>query len=210
MRMKKLDKIRENKKWILLGITLALFLMILLSLLENRISAFDNRVYQILSVWISEPMTKIATIITFFGSALALIIITIIVCLILAYKKQKYGKYIIINLVIATVCNQIIKFLVARPRPEGYRLVVENGYSFPSGHTMVSMAFYGFFIYLIDKKIKNPYIKWSSIILLTLLISAIGLSRIYLGVHFASDVLAGLCFSTSYLIIFLQIIKKKL
>ena len=95
--MKKLDKIRENKKWILLGITLALFLMILLSLLENRISAFDNRVYQILSVWISEPMTKIATIITFFGSALALIIITIIVCLILAYKKQKYGKYIIIN-----------------------------------------------------------------------------------------------------------------
>ena len=75
---------------------------------------------------------------------------------------------------------------------------------------MISAGFYGFFIYLIYKKVKNKYVKWGTIILLSLLVTLIGISRIYLGVHFASDVLAGLCFSISYLIFFINLIKEKI
>lgn len=103
-----------------------------------------------------------------------------------------------------------MKNIVARPRPEGFRLVEESGYSFPSGHSMVSMAFYGFFVYLIFKKVKNPYLKWSSMIVISFIITAIGLSRIYLGVHYASDVIAGFCISISYLILFMNLIKGKM
>lgn len=73
---------------------------------------------------------------------------------------------------------------------------------------MVSMAFYGFLIYLIYNNIKNKYIKWILICSLSILIILIGISRIYLGVHYTSDVLAGFFLSISYLVIYTRIVKE--
>ena len=73
---------------------------------------------------------------------------------------------------------------------------------------MVSMAFYGFIIYLIQKYVKNKYIKWTLTIILDILIISIGISRIYLGVHYTSDVLAGFLVSISYLIIYIGVVNK--
>ena len=73
---------------------------------------------------------------------------------------------------------------------------------------MVSMAFYGYLIYLIYKYVKNKYVKWISIVLLSILICAIGVSRIYLGVHYTSDVLGGFLVSISYLILFISTVNK--
>ena len=93
-------------------------------------------------------------------------------------------------------------------RPTEYRLIEETGFSFPSGHSMVSMAFYGYLIYLIYKYVKNKYIKWISIVLLSILICSIGISRIYLGVHYTSDVLGGFLISVSYLVIYISAVIK--
>ncbi len=82
---------------------------------------------------------------------------------------------------VVTILNQLLKRLLQRPRPTEFRIIEENGYSFPSGHSMVSMAFYGYLIYLIYRFVKNKYLKWISIVLLSLLICLIGISRIYLG-----------------------------
>lgn len=73
---------------------------------------------------------------------------------------------------------------------------------------MISMAFYGFLIYLIYKYVKNKYLKWSLITVLEILIVGIGISRIYLGVHYTSDVLAGFLISISYLIVYVSIVKR--
>ena len=123
-------------------------------------------------------------------------------------KNKKIGLSIFSNLVIITVLNQLLKRILQRPRPTEFRIIEETGYSFPSGHSMVSMAFYGYLIYLIYKYVKNKYIKWISIVLLSILICTIGVSRIYLGVHYTSDVLGGFLVSISYLILFISTVNK--
>lgn len=128
----------------------------------------------------------------------------------MGWKNKKYGKYATLNLAIIVLLNQILKFVFQRPRPEGYRLVEETGYSFPSGHSMVSAAFYGFLIYLIFHYVENRKLKWLLCTILTFLVGLIGISRIYLGVHYASDVLGGFCFSIMYLIIYTNCLKSKL
>jgi len=75
---------------------------------------------------------------------------------------------------------------------------------------MVSMAFYGYLIYLIYKYVKNKDLKWISIVLLSILICSIGISRIYLGVHYTSDVLGGFLISLSYLIVYTLIVNRYL
>lgn len=73
---------------------------------------------------------------------------------------------------------------------------------------MISMAFYGYLIYLIYTHINNKYLKWFLITFLSSLIIFIGLSRIYLGVHYTSDVIAGFAVSLAYLIVFIKISEK--
>lgn len=118
------------------------------------------------------------------------------------YKEKKIAFSIPLNLLIITVLNIVLKNIVERPRPIGYRLIDETGYSFPSGHSMISTAFYGLIIYFIWKNVKNKTIRNVSCILLVILIVLIGISRIYLGVHYASDVIGGFSISIAYLIIF--------
>ena len=165
--------------------------------------------YKIISTFlISDFTTPIAKFITNFGGAIFLIILTI--TLFILIKNKKIGLSIILNLIVITGLNQILKYILQRPRPTEYRLIEETGFSFPSGHSMVSMAFYGYLIYLIYKYVKNKYLKWISIVLLSILICSIGISRIYLGVHYTSDVLGGFLISLSYLIVYTLIVNRYL
>lgn len=198
----------NNMKWIILAICTIIVLEIVENLLENEIYVFDNMVYQCIANIISAPMTVFTKMVTQLGSAYIIIPVCLITTIL--FWKKKWGKYISLNLVTIFVSNQLLKNLVARPRPEGFRLVEESGYSFPSGHSMVSMAFYGFLMYIIAKKVKNAYLKWVSLIGIGMMIITIGFSRIYLGVHYASDVIAGFCISISYLILFTNLVKDKI
>ncbi len=149
---------------------------------------------------------NIAKFITNFGGAICLIIISILSLIIV--KNKKIGVAINLNLAIQTVLNFVLKNILQRPRPIEYRIIDEVGYSFPSGHSMASMAFYGFIIYLIYKNVKNKYLKWFLITVLGILIASIGFSRIYLGVHYTSDVLAGFLLAIAYLMVYTSTIKK--
>ena len=198
--------IKENLKWLILFICLVGFLALAEDVFNKEIMHGDIIGYKIISTFlISDFATPITKFITNFGGAIFLSIAT--VALFLLIKNKKIGLSIILNIVIITVLNQLLKRILQRPRPTEFRIVEETGYSFPSGHSMASMAFYGYLIYLIYRYIKNKYVKWTLITILSLLICSIGISRIYLGVHYTSDVLGGFLLSISYLVVYISLIK---
>ncbi len=201
--------IKKNLKWVVLFICLVGFLALAEDVFNKEIMNGDIIGYKLISTFlISDFVTPIAKFITNFGGAIFLSIATVMLFLLI--KNKKIGLSIISNIVIITVLNQLLKRILQRPRPTEFRIVEETGYSFPSGHSMVSMAFYGYLIYLIYRYIKNKYVKWTLITILNILICLIGISRIYLGVHYTSDVLGGFLLSISYLVIYISSIKKLL
>lgn len=202
-----LEFTKKYSKWMLLLACLVGFSALAENVFHNEIMKADIVGYQLIStILISSGLTPIVKFITNLGGATFLIILTTFLAIVI--KNKKISIAIIINLVVVTLFNQLIKIILQRPRPIEYRLIEESGYSFPSGHSMISMAFYGFLIYLIYKNVQNKYIKWTSIILLSILIILIGTSRIYLGVHYTSDVLAGFLIAIAYLVVYTSIIKK--
>ena len=196
--------VEKNYKWIIAFLCLIIVLMMLEDIFENEQVTLDMVVYRLVILNLrSEPLTVIMKVITNLSSAYVLIAIAI--GSLLFIKNKKVGVCVTSNLVIATLLNQLLKYIIQRPRPEGYRLIAESGYSFPSGHSMVSMAFYGFIIYLIWKMVKNKRIKYVACGILGFLIPMIGFSRIYLGVHYASDVIGGFAISIVYLLLFTNV-----
>lgn len=204
--MKTKEFVEKNVKWIALFLCLVLVIGIVEDVLDKEIAKLDVTGYNLVSQYlISEGVTPIAKGITQFGGAIFLIGLSTILAIVI--KDKKTGLLIWANLGISTLLNQVLKFIVQRPRPTEFRIIDESGYSFPSGHSMVSAAFYGFLIYLIYKNVKNKTLKWTLITMLSILIILIGTSRIYLGVHYTSDVLAGFLISISYLIVFTYLTK---
>lgn len=205
------EKIKEfiikNLKWIILFICLIGFLDLAEDVFNKEIMKGDIIGYQMVSTFlISDFATPIAKIITNFGGAIFLIATTVVLFILI--KNKKIGTAITTNLVLVALLNQLLKNILQRPRPTEYRIIQETGYSFPSGHSMASMAFYGYLIYLIYKYVENKNTKWILIMLLSILICSIGISRIYLGVHYTSDVLGGFLISISYLVIYISAINK--
>ena len=206
--MKAKNFMKNNLKWIILFICLIIVLALAEDVLEKEIMQGDIIGYNIVAKYLISNFTiPLAKGITKLGGAVFLVALSIILLIVL--KNKIMGLCIWANLGVSTILNQLLKHIFQRPRPTEYRIINETGYSFPSGHSMVSMAFYGFLIYLIYKNVKNKYLKWGLIALLSLLILLIGLSRIYLGVHYTSDVIAGFLVSVSYLIIFTHFLPRK-
>lgn len=198
--------INKNIKWIAVFFCVIIFLEILEDVFEKEKLFLDTIIYQIAVIHLrTQPLTTILKVITNLGGSYVLITIALLSLLLL--KNKKIAITINLNLIISVALNSILKNIIQRPRPEGYRLIDESGYSFPSGHSMVSMAFYGLLIYLLWKKVKNKKIKYVACTLLGILILMIGFSRIYLGVHYASDVIGGFVIAIAYLVVFTTVTK---
>ncbi len=195
-----------KKNYLLFIIIICLLItgLILEDVYKNEILEFDKLAYNLFKIR-TPLLTKIFLIITNLGSPYILIFLTILSYFI---KNKKISLSITSNLILITIINQLLKIIIKRPRPSELFLITETGYSFPSGHSMVSLSFYGLLIYFIYKYLKNKKLKIFLITILSLIIFLIGISRIYLGVHFVSDVLAGFLLSVSYLIIYIKIINK--
>ena len=205
------DKLKKvivnNYKLIICFICLILFIAIAEDVFNHEMMKGDIVGYNFVAKYlIHDALTPVVKLITWFGSATCIVPLTVILFILI--KNRKTGLVIGINLVIVTLLNQLLKFILQRPRPTDFRIIDESGSSFPSGHSMVSMAVYGFLIYLIYKNVKNKYLKVVLISLLSLLIVMIGISRIYLGVHYTSDVLAGFLLSISYIILYIKFVNK--
>lgn len=195
-----------NKRNIIIFLCLILFLIIGLYVIKIDGNVIDNTVYNFIISFKSKYTTLFFKGVTFLSSVLFMVVVSILLLLV---KKIKYRKLMLINIILDVILNTCLKYIFRRERPRDIMMVIENGFSFPSGHTMLATIFYGFIIYLIYKSDKSRKFKYVSIILLSLLILLIGISRIYLGVHYTTDVLGGYLISISYLMVFIYYIEKK-
>lgn len=179
--------------YVWVGGATALFLLLVVCLLTGGLTHFDSWVYGHLSGLINPRLTDVVIFITHLGGERFLITLSTLMFLLLLWRKGwLLATLTAANLPFSSLVNTILKYCFLRARPEVLRLVEIGGYSFPSGHSFVSMSFYGLLIVLALRLLPPGRRLWVCLPL-GLLIAAIGLSRIYLGVHYASDVLAGMC-----------------
>lgn len=193
------------KKDYLIFLPISLLITIIILLLTGNIEFLDNLYYNI--VVHNDIITNILRIITNLGGFLYIFIICIGLLIFYKNKRDLLDLYLII--IISTLLNRIIKSIFARPRPNLVHLVTEDSYSFPSGHAMASMTFYGYIIYLVWKSNMSKRKKIILTSFLSILILVIGYSRIYLNVHYISDVIAGFMFSIILLYTFINVKNKK-
>ena len=178
-----------------------------LDVLLERILFFDTFTRSLVVKLSSPVMDHIFKFITSFGSGWAFVILgTIISLLLIVNKKSIAAAFLVICLFTSWRLMLVLKLLFGRERPVGEHLVIAKGLSFPSGHAMVSIAFYGFLIYIITTGRQD---RWSRVlaVLIGIFIFLIGLSRIYLNVHYATDVIAGFLFGAIVLLVFIKIYK---
>lgn len=187
-------------KWILFSFCLILFSFLAYFVTQGKTVLFDDNVHFWVTSFANDYLTFFVRFITFFGSAsFGILFVIIIFCF-----RPYYGKLMFLNFTGISLLSLILKYAFMRDRPS-YMIINEVGFSFPSFHAMFSLAIYGFIIYLIWKK--NFKYKKLICLFLILFILIIGLSRIYLGVHYATDILGGYLISFAYLILFTSFLK---
>ena len=147
----------------------------------------------------NKNLTEFFKILTHLGSFITVIILTAILAIVL--KPILLKIFVVCNVGAVGAFCLVVKKIVKRPRPVGINLIAETGFSFPSAHSMISVVFYGFIIFLIWKLIKNKTLNIISTSVISILALTICYTRVYLGVHFITDVLAGALAGVAYLLV---------
>jgi len=158
---------------------------------EHRLIQFDTSIISFVQGFESPTLTTIFKFFTFIGSSLVVMILCVLIIIYL-YKVLHHRSEIILFIVVmfgSTALNVVLKHLFHRARPTIHRLIQETGYSFPSGHSMEAFALYGVLAYLLWRHISSSLGKTLLIIFSVFMTLMIGISRIYLGVHYPSDVI---------------------
>jgi undecaprenyl-diphosphatase len=154
---------------------------------------FDETVETILHDWASPTLTTFFLVVTVLGSLETIGLLSLVVAVILGVRRQwLYLGTWLAALAGGFVLNQLLKELFARPRPYfEHPLVLEASYSFPSGHATMSLIFYGMLAYFCVLGLRTWRARTAVVFGATLLVLLIGFGRMYLGVHYFSDVVAG-------------------
>jgi len=187
--------------FIAVGLSL-LYLKILDSYIEaGKVLGLDRIIYDFVLTIRTPLLTEVMIFITLLANWQTIIFSTILGTILLYMaKKERYLMTLLLTVSIGLMFTEAMKILVIRPRPpEVTALIAQNGYAFPSAHSYFAVAFYGLITYFWVKHFRNLRMKILMVILGAGCVLAIGVSRIYLGVHWASDVLGGLASSGTWL-----------
>lgn len=170
----------------------------------------DTNVFNYLKTHVSERNNEIMEVFTFLGTHQFLIPANLsLIAYFLFIKKHKWHSIKIPAIALSSLGLMfLLKGLFDRERPSVPLLFHAKGLSFPSGHALMSVTFYGLLIYMIFKNVKNAPLKWTLISLLVLLILIVGMSRVYLRVHYATDVIAGYCIGFLWLVFTVWLLNK--
>lgn len=169
-----------------------LFVLTVIGLYFDIFVVFDDFIIDIIRSLENPLLTSIFIVFTHLGSAFGMFSIFIILLYVFRRFKWRAESILLTGVIFATpIMNIILKELIQRPRPSTQHLIEIGGYSFPSGHTMYAVSLYGIMLTLIWFKLKKYHERVFFTIIIIFLTSMIALSRIYLGVHFPSDIIGG-------------------
>lgn len=200
-----LGLLRENPLAVVLLGAALLFVWLLGEVAEGEILRLDTLAYQLFVEHLrSDALTPVMEAFTSLASVVVLAVMAAVIAALAPGKAP--GWCVAVNLVCVVALNTVLKYLVQRPRPDGFRLISESGYSFPSGHSMVAMAFFGLLIWMVWRYHRRDVMRVVWCAAFGLVIVMVGVSRIYLGVHYASDVLAGFCVSLVWLVFYTRVV----
>ena len=162
-------------------------------------TSFDKSVFSFLEKLVSDRNNDLMLFFTFLGTHRFLIPANLVlIAYFLFIKKHRWYSIKVPAIALTSLGLMFgLKHLFGRPRPDVPLIFRAEGLSFPSGHALFSITFYGLLIYITYKSLKNVWLKWTVMISLFLLAMIIGFSRVYLRVHYATDVIAG--FSVGFL-----------
>ncbi len=199
-----------KKRISITSILLILFIAITVLIKTDVIVPFDDAIYKLVTFKMNDIITSIFKVFTFLGSTGFIIFLCVFfLVLSIILKKKNAGLIIDGVVIISTIVNNVVKVIIRRARPTVLALVTEKSFSFPSGHTMASTTMYGILLYLVLKSNMKKSYKVTLAIILGILPILVMLSRIYLGAHFASDVIGGYILSVAMLLIETYFIDKK-
>lgn len=170
-----------------------LFIELTDTLHTDMLSNLDDQVTDYVISYRTPALTEFFIFMTDVGDLYGYLVVLTLYFLIsrLIFKRWKYVLQTTLVLILASVSNMMLKRFINRARPGIEHLVSVETLSYPSGHAMSAMAFYGFLIYLCTRFRINKFLKTGLIALLVFIILSIGTSRIYLGVHYPSDIAGG-------------------
>lgn len=170
-----------------------LFVELTETLKSDLLAEYDQQITDYVISHRSPQLTKYFIFVTHVGDiyGYAIVLLVFAVMSIFVYKRWKLMLQIVFVLALSAISNLILKRFIDRARPGIEHMVSVETLSYPSGHAMSAMAFYGFLMYLFYRFKINIFLKIGVILLLGILILSIGISRIYLGVHFPSDIAGG-------------------
>jgi undecaprenyl-diphosphatase len=190
------------------------FALMSLLISDHKIIHFDSLLITVIQGWESPLLTSVMKFFTFIGSAPFVVLLSLFLLFFL-YKVLHHRLELILfsaAIIGSAALNGILKLLFHRVRPDLHRLIAVGGYSYPSGHAMNAFTVYVMVAFLLWRHIPSKWGRSVLILISIVMILAIGTSRIYLGVHYPSDIIGGYLASGFWLAIviwFFQFYKEK-
>ena len=185
-----------------------MFVITLCGVLTGSVSGFDDTIRYFFYNMRCDALTHAARAITYIGNWQSIVALCLAL-LIVKPLRVTYGIPVSAGAAFVTLLNKAIKNAVQRPRPDDIlHLVNEGGFSFSSGHSITSMFVFGMLIYLVRINVKNRTAANVWTVILAIPMICIGLSRIYLGVHYPSDVLAGWCLGAAVIAVMAAVLER--
>ncbi|ANC06785.1 MULTISPECIES: phosphatase PAP2 family protein [Bacillus] len=187
---------------ICIGLLFAVFSIVAWRVHAGGVTVMDTYVRGLVKGLQTESSLTFFSYFTKLGSAIG-IAATLVISLLVFWKKRYYAAMIVypMGILITHLVNKGIKEIVKRERPSLNEALDALGYSFPSGHAMLSIMTFGFLAYIIAANLKSIAGKCVITILMGTVILSIGLSRVILDVHYPTDILAGYCVGGILLVI---------